>query len=266
MFARPTALPTTATLRLHPPRLPPASINTSRSSRSLSYAHLHILSLSLGLSQLLASASAMLGPRDIAPDFTAQAVVGQEFQEVTLSDYTKAGKWVVLFFYPFDFTFVCPTEIISFSERAAEWEEMGVQVLGMSTDSHHVHLAWTRTPRADGGLGQEVTFPLVADINKDISKSYGVLTMDPTVGYFGAPLRAVYVIDPNGIIRSVTINDEQVGRSIDEVVRTVQAFKHSEANPGHGCPSNWKPGAATIEANPAGSKAFFKEWGKQKEL
>ena len=208
---------------------------------------------------------ALLGPRDRAPLFNATAVVGQEFQEISLKSYLDAGQWVVLFFYPFDFTFVCPTEIMSFSEKAEEMRQKGVQVLGVSCDSQHAHLAWVRTPRADGGLGNEVEFPLVADNNKDISNDYGVLTKDPTVGWYGAPLRAVYIIDPNGLIRSVTVNDEQVGRSVDEVFRVVQAFQYTEAHAGEGCPANWKPGKKTIKADPAGSKEFFKTWATDKK-
>lgn len=138
-----------------------------------------------------------------------------------------------------------------------------MQVLGVSCDSHHVHLAWTRTAREDGGLGDQVEFPLVADITKDISRAYGVLTMDPSVGYFGAPLRAVFVIDPKGVIRSVTVNDEQVGRSIDEVMRVVDGFQYAESHAGEGCPANWQPGSQTIKANADDSKAFFKEWAKR---
>jgi peroxiredoxin (alkyl hydroperoxide reductase subunit C) len=160
--------------------------------------------------------------------------------------------------------FVCPTEIMSFSEKAKEFEKKGVQVVGVSCDSHHVHLAWTRTPRADGGLGNQVGFPLVADISKEISRSYGVLTMDPSVGYFGAPLRAVFVIDPKGIIRSVTVNDEQVGRSTDEIMRVVEGFQYADSHAGEGCPANWKPGSATIKADADASKVFFKEWAKSK--
>eukprot|EP00306_Pavlova_sp_CCMP459_P011723 CAMPEP_0185193000 /NCGR_PEP_ID=MMETSP1140-20130426/20246_1 /TAXON_ID=298111 /ORGANISM="Pavlova sp., Strain CCMP459" /LENGTH=227 /DNA_ID=CAMNT_0027759765 /DNA_START=25 /DNA_END=708 /DNA_ORIENTATION=- len=214
---------------------------------------------------LVAAAGAILGPRDKAPDFSATAVVGDKFETVKMSQYLSAGKWVVLFFYPFDFTFVCPTEIMAFSDKVKEFDKMGVQVLGVSCDSHHVHLAWTRTPREDGGLGNAVEFPLVADITKDISRDYGVLTMDPEVGYFGAPLRAVYIIDPTGTIRSVTVNDEQVGRSIDEVIRVVQGFQYAETHGGEGCPANWHPGSKTIKADPDASKEFFREWAKEKK-
>ncbi|KAG8469574.1 hypothetical protein KFE25_006029 [Diacronema lutheri] len=207
-------------------------------------------------------AAGLLGPRDVAPDFSATAVVGDKFETVSLKQYLDAGKWTVLFFYPFDFTFVCPTEIMSFSSKAQEFAKKGVQVVGVSCDSHHVHLAWTRTAREDGGLGNQVAFPLVADITKEISRAYGVLTMDPSVGYFGAPLRAVFVIDPKGIIRSVTVNDEQVGRSIDEVMRVVDGFQYAEAHAGEGCPADWQPGAKTIKASADASKEYFREWAK----
>lgn len=154
---------------------------------------------------------------------------------------------------------------MSFSSKVKEFAKKNVQVLGVSCDSHHVHLAWTKIAREEGGLGNQVEFPLVADITKEISRAYGVLTMDPSVGYFGAPLRAVFVIDPKGIIRSVTVNDEQVGRSIDEVMRVVDGFQYAEAHAGEGCPANWQPGAKTIKADAVGSKEFFREWSK-KEL
>jgi alkyl hydroperoxide reductase subunit AhpC len=209
-----------------------------------------------------AASAAILGPRDIAPDFTATAVVGDKFESVSLKQYLDAGKWIVLFFYPFDFTFVCPTEIMSFSEKAKEFTQKNVQVIGVSCDSHHVHLAWTRTPRAEGGLGNAVEFPLVADITKEISRAYGVLTTDPTVGYVGAPLRGVFIIDPTGKIRSVIVNDEQVGRSTEEIMRIVDGFQYAEAHAGEGCPANWKLGAQTIKADHDGSKEYFREWAK----
>jgi len=155
---------------------------------------------------------------------------------------------------------------MAFSDKAKEFEKKNVQILGVSCDSHHVHLAWTRTPRSEGGLGNAVDFPLVADITKDISRDYGVLTMDSSVGYFGAPLRAVYIIDPTGTVRSVMVNDEQVGRSIDEVMRVVEGFQYAESHAGEGCPANWKPGAKTIKADPDASKEFFREWAKKTEL
>jgi len=195
--------------------------------------------------------------RDKAPDFKAQAVVGEEFREVTLSEFTKAGKWVVLFFYPFDFTFVCPTEILSYSNKAAEFESKNTQVLGVSCDSHHVHLAWTRTPQEDGGLGKSVNYPLVADVTKELTKSYGVLTNDTSVGYNGVPLRATFIIDPSGTVRSLSVNDEQVGRNIEETMRLLDGFQYADSHPGEGCPANWQSGKKTIQASPDGSKDFF---------
>jgi alkyl hydroperoxide reductase subunit AhpC len=141
------------------------------------------------------------------------------------------------------------------------------QVLGVSCDSHHVHLAWTRTPQEDGGLGRAVEFPLVADIQKTIATSYGVLTTDETVGYVGAPLRATFIIDPSGTVRSLAVNDEQVGRNIDEVMRLVEGFQYADSHAGEGCPANWQPGKQTIQADHDKSKDFFKamagKYGKE---
>ena len=210
-----------------------------------------------------ARSAASLMVRDQAPDFTAMAVVDGKFEQVTLSELTKAGKYVVLFTYPFDFTFVCPTEILTLSEKAKELKAEGVEVLGISCVSHHVQLAWTRTPLEVGGLGSAVSFNLVAVVTLEISRAYGVLTTDPSVDYVGAPLRGVFIIDPTGTIRSITVNDEQVGRNIEEIVRVVRAFQHSDKNPGVGCPANWAPGKETIKANPWESREFFKKHAGQ---
>ncbi len=144
-----------------------------------------------------------------APDFAANAVMPDgSFQEVKLSDYK--GKHVVLFFYPLDFTFVCPTEIISFSERLKEFKDRGVEVLGVSIDSHFSHLAWRNTPRKEGGIG-EIAYPLLADLDKSISRKYGVLLEQP-----GIALRGLFVIDKMNVIRHITINDLPLGRNVDE--------------------------------------------------
>ena len=127
-------------------------------------------------------------PRQLAPAFTAQSVVDDKFSKLSLADYSGAGKWVVLLFYPFDYTFVCPTEIISFSEKNSEFVAINTQVLAISTDSHHTHLAWTRSKREDGGVGR-LNIPLVADTSKRISASYGVLVTDEDDDMFGAALR-----------------------------------------------------------------------------
>ena len=169
-----------------------------------------------------------------APDFTAQAVVGQEFKEVKLSSFQ--GKYVVVFFYPLDFTFVCPTEIVAFSDRIKEFERRNAQVIGVSVDSHYAHLAWKQTSRKDGGLG-EIHYPIVSDLNKTISRSYGVLLEQE-----GIALRGLFVIDGEGIIRHVTVNDLPLGRNIDEVLRVLDALQTDEL-----CACNWHKGAATLD-------------------
>ena len=129
-----------------------------------------------------------LRPREYAPDFKAKAVHDDKFVDVQLSEISAQGKWIVLLFYPFDYTFVCPTEIISFSEKFGEFEAIGTKVLAISTDSHHTHLSWTRTSRKDGGVGK-LNIPLVADISKKISASYGVLVDDENDEMYGAAIR-----------------------------------------------------------------------------
>lgn len=183
-----------------------------------------------------------------APEFKAQAVMADgSFKQVSLSDYK--GKYVVLFFYPLDFTFVCPTEIIAFSDRAAEFEKLGVQILGISVDSHYSHLAWRNTPRTQGGLGQ-INYPLVADINKDIARNYGVLLPG------GIALRGLFLVDKGGNVRYQVINDLPLGRSVDETIRMVKALQFFETN-GEVCPADWKEGARTIKPDVEGSKKFF---------
>ena len=181
-----------------------------------------------------------------APDFTADAVVNEEFKTVKLSDYR--GKYVVLFFYPLDFTFVCPTEIIAYSDKVDEFRKRGAEVLGVSVDSKFSHLAWIRTPRADGGLGG-LKYPLVSDITKKISADYGVLVDS------GVALRGTFLIDKNGILRHALINDLPLGRSIDESIRMLDALHFFEQH-GEVCPANWKPGALTIDTKNAGK--YFK--------
>lgn len=181
-----------------------------------------------------------------APDFTASAVVnGQIVNDYKLS--ASRGKYVVLFFYPLDFTFVCPTEIIAFSDRVGEFEKRGCQVIGVSVDSEFTHLAWINTPRAEGGLG-ELKYPLVADLTKKISTDYGVL-IDA-----GIALRGLFVIDQKGIIHASTIHNLPLGRSVDEALRVLDALQHYEKH-GEVCPANWKPGEATIDTKNA--KKYF---------
>ncbi len=183
-----------------------------------------------------------------APDFVAQAVVGEEFQPVRLSGYR--GQYVLLFFYPLDFTFVCPTEIIAFSDRAKDFQDRKCQILGVSIDSHFTHLAWIKTPRNQGGLGK-LNYPLVSDLNKDISRNYDVLLSDNTVA-----LRGLFLIDKSGVLRHMLVNDLPLGRSVDEALRVLDALQHFEQH-GEVCPADWHKGGATIKADVKGSKEYF---------
>lgn len=184
-----------------------------------------------------------------APEFSGTAVVKGDFKEIKLSDYK--GKYVVLFFYPLDFTFVCPTEIIAFSERVSEFEALNTQVIGVSTDSHFSHLAWINTPRKQGGLGGDLGYPLLSDFNKEIASRYNVLLQDS-----GIALRGLFVIDKEGILRQFSVNDLPVGRSIDETLRLIKAFQFVEKH-GEVCPANWQPDSKTIKPNPKDSKEYF---------
>ncbi len=184
-----------------------------------------------------------------APNFKAQAVLADgTFKEIGLSDYQ--GKYVLLFFYPLDFTFVCPTEIIAFSDRASEFSSLGVQILGVSVDSQFSHLAWRNTPRDQGGLGN-IEYPLVADLSKQISRDYDVLTGECVA------LRGLFLIDQKGVVRHQVVNDLPLGRSVDEALRMEQALQFFEKN-GEVCPANWKEGARTIKPTVNDSKTFFR--------
>lgn len=183
-----------------------------------------------------------------APEFKAQAVTPDgQFKEISLSDYK--GKYVLLFFWPLDFTFVCPTEIIAFSDREADFKELDVQILGVSTDSHFSHLAWTNTPRDQGGIGK-TSYPLISDFNKQISRDYDVLLDN------GVALRGLFLIDKDGIVRHQVVNDLPLGRSVDEALRMVKALQYFEQN-GEVCPANWQEGSRTINPDVDKSKEFF---------
>jgi alkyl hydroperoxide reductase subunit AhpC len=189
-----------------------------------------------------------------APDFTATAVVNGQFQQIKLSQYR--GKNVVLFFWPLDFTFVCPTEIVAFSDAAPKLAERNTAVLGVSVDSQYTHLAWQRTPRTEGGLGQ-VSFPMISDLTHEVSRNYGVL-----LEAGGVALRGLFLIDKNGVVRHMLINDLPLGRSVDEALRMVDALLHFEKH-GEVCPANWRPGEKSMKPDPEGSKTFFKDWGRK---
>lgn len=184
-----------------------------------------------------------------SPQFQGTAVdKSGNFVELKLSNYK--GKYLVFFFYPLDFTFVCPTEIIAFSDRADEFRAINCEVVACSVDSHFSHLAWTERPRNRGGLGR-MNIPLLSDITKKISKDYGVLLEDA-----GVALRGLFIIDEKGILRQSTINDLPVGRSVDETLRLVQAFQFTDKH-GEVCPAGWKPGADTIKPNVNDSSEYF---------
>lgn len=187
-----------------------------------------------------------------APQFSATAVANGEIVNLTW-DQIHENKWLVLFFYPLDFTFVCPTEIIAFSEAASKFEEIGAKIVGISVDSQYTHLAWTQTERAKGGLGK-INFPLIADLNKKIAKKYDVLLKG------GVALRGMFLIDPKGIVRQATVNDLPVGRNVDEALRLIQAFQFVEEN-GEVCPANWTPGSDTMKPDPVGSQEYFSKHG-----
>lgn len=184
-----------------------------------------------------------------APAFKADALMPDgSFKEVSLSDYK--GKYVVLFFYPLDWTFVCPTEITAFSDRYAEFQKLGCEVIACSVDSKFSHLAWTKTDRKAGGLGK-MNIPILSDLSKSIAESYGTL-LDA-----GIALRGLFIIDKNGVLRQSTINDLPVGRSVDETLRLVEAFQYSDNNEGQVVPCDWKPGSKTMKADPTGSIEYF---------
>jgi peroxiredoxin (alkyl hydroperoxide reductase subunit C) len=186
-----------------------------------------------------------------APDFKAAAVMPNgETSQLTLSSF-KGSKYVVLFFYPFDFTFVCPTEILAFSNHIEEFQKRGVEVIGCSIDSPHVHRAWRDTKVENGGIGP-IKYPLVADVNKDIARAYGVLLEA------GMALRGTFLIDKAGIVRQATVNDLPLGRSIEETLRLVDALQHTEEH-GEVCPAGWNKGKTAMKANPKGVAEFLKD-------
>ncbi len=170
-----------------------------------------------------------------APDFTMETAEGngQDFGKVSLSDYR--GSWLIFYFYPLDFTFVCPTEIIALSDRADEFEDLDAKILGVSTDSKHSHRAWLNTARDANGLGQ-LNYPLAADTTQKVARDYGVLIEDE-----GIALRGLFIIDPEGVLRYSVVHDNNVGRSVDETLRVLQALQS-----GGLCAANWKPGQKNL--------------------
>ena len=185
----------------------------------------------------------------LAPDFKAEAYVDGGFREISLSQFK--GKKIVLFFYPLDFTFVCPTEILAFADALEEFKKRDTAVLGVSVDSKFTHHAWANTAREDGGI-KGVNFPLISDLNKQIARDYGVLLEA------GIALRGLFIINKDGILKHSTINHLDLGRSIDEVLRLLDAVDYTEAH-GEVCPANWKKGEKAMKPTAAGLKEFVRK-------
>lgn len=184
-----------------------------------------------------------------APDFSAIAVYEQEFKQIKLSDYL--GKYIILLFYPLDFTFVCPTEITAFSDIYTEIHSLNTEIFGISVDSEYCHLAWMQMDRDSGGVGN-LNYPLISDLTKVISSSYNILTQD------GKALRGLFIIDKEGIIQHSLVNNLDVGRSVDETLRLLKAIQYVQNHPDEVCPANWQPGQSTIISNPVNSKEYFR--------
>ncbi|KAE9549442.1 hypothetical protein FO519_007355 [Halicephalobus sp. NKZ332] len=181
-----------------------------------------------------------LGPKNQLPQFKSNAVVNGEFRVVSSKDYE--GKWLIFFFYPLDFTFVCPTEIIAFNDRVEEFRKLDAEVVACSCDSHFSHLAWVNTPRKEGGLG-DMTIPIVSDFSKSIARSFGVLEEASGLSY-----RGLFLSDPKGVIRHCVVNDLPIGRSVDETLRVLKALQHFEKH-GEVCPADWEEDQPTIKPN-----------------
>ncbi len=182
-----------------------------------------------------------------APNFAGDAVINGDIKNISLNDFK--GKWKVLFFYPLDFTFVCPTEITAFSDQIESFKKLNCEVIGCSVDSAFSHLAWTQQPRNKGGLG-EIKFPLLSDLTKKVATDYGCL-MDGAVAF-----RATYVIDDKDVVQHVSINNLSVGRNVEEYARLVEAYQYT-AKHGEVCPAGWNNGADTMKPDPKGSQEYF---------
>lgn len=185
-----------------------------------------------------------------APSFTVDAVMADNsFQSISLEQYR--GKYVVLFFYPLDFTYVCPTEILAFDKHVKDFEKRGAVVLGCSVDSKQVHLAWRTTAKDKGGIGN-IGYPLLADLTKSIARDYGVLTPDGDVAF-----RATFIIDKKGIVRTAHVNDLPVGRSVTEELRTLDAVKFVDEHGDQVCPAEWKEGEKTMTPDAKGVASYL---------
>lgn len=194
-----------------------------------------------------------------APSFSCNAVMPDGTIDESFSfEEFSAKKYAVVFFYPLDFTFVCPSEILAFANRYSAISAMNAVVIGISIDSHHTHRAWRETPLTDGGIGA-VPFPLAADLTREISRAYGVLSEANNSFYpEGVAMRATFITDANGIVRHQVVNDEPLGRNIDEVLRVLDALQFFEEN-GQVCPAGWSAGQKGMSTTPSGVASYLTE-------
>lgn len=183
-----------------------------------------------------------------APDFKAKAVIGNRIVDFSLSELK--GKYVIFFFYPLDFTFVCPTELHAFQEKLSDFEQRNAQVVACSVDSHFSHLAWLQTPKSKGGI-QGVAYPIVADLNKSIARDYDVLNHQEGIAY-----RGLFLINREGIVHHQVVNDLPLGRSVDEAIRMLDALIYFEKN-GEVCPANWQNGKKSLKPTQEGLEQYF---------
>jgi peroxiredoxin 2/4 len=185
-----------------------------------------------------------------APHFELEGYFKGDFNKYRLSDCR--GKWVILLFYPLDFTFVCPTEVLNFSAAAEKFSQLKCQLFGISVDSAFVHKAWVDTKREDGGLGGGLNYPLLSDLNKVAARDYGILLENE-----GVALRGLFLINPEGLIMHATINSLSVGRSVTEAMRVLKAFQFVSLHEGQVCPADWEEGKDTMVANSDGIKEYL---------
>lgn len=185
-----------------------------------------------------------------APDFELEGFQEGHFHKFRLSELR--GKWVFLLFYPLDFTFVCPTEVINFSESMERFRSLNCEVWGISVDSKFVHKAWVETKREEGGLGGSLNFPLLSDINKKVARDYGILLEDE-----GVALRGLFLVNPEGTVVHATVNHLAVGRSVNEAMRVLKAFQFVTTHQGQVCPADWEEGKDSMVADPEGLKRYL---------
>ena len=193
--------------------------------------------------------------RKPAPAFCLNGAQGtQTLSNVTLEQYK--GKWVILLFYPMDWTFVCPTEIFAYNDAADKFAALNTVVLGVSGDSPYTHLSWLKAPREEGGLGGLIDMPLLSDVTREVMKAYGVYNEDPSGMDYAQAFRGLFLIDPSGNLRHMYINDNGVGRNVEETIRVIKGLQFSDEH-GEVCPANWKEGSTTIKPTNAGISKFL---------